>query len=47
VKHQVRTVHLGNPGVDHYVRSGVRVEDVRALREAIVAAGRDDKPGFV
>ena len=47
VKHQVRTVHLGDPGVDNYVRSGVRVEDVRALREAIVAANRDDKPGFV
>jgi copper homeostasis protein len=47
VKHQVRTVHLGDPGVDEYVRSGVRVEDVRALREAIVAANRGDKPGFV
>jgi copper homeostasis protein len=46
VKHQVRKVHLGDAGVDDYVRSGVRVEDVRALREAIAAASRE-KPGFV
>jgi copper homeostasis protein len=47
VKHQVRKVHLGDAGVDNYVRSSVLVEDVRALREAIVAANRDDKPGVV
>jgi copper homeostasis protein len=41
VKHQVRKVHLGDAGVDNYVRSSVRVEDVRALREAIVAATSD------
>jgi copper homeostasis protein len=46
VKHQVRKVHLGDAGVDNYVRSAVRVEDVRALREAIVAAS-SDKPDFV
>jgi hypothetical protein len=40
-------VHLGDAGVDNYVRSSVLVEDVRALREAIVAANRDDKPGVV
>jgi hypothetical protein len=34
-------------GVNNYVRSSVRVEDVRVLREAIVAASRDNKPGFV
>ena len=46
VKHQVRRVYLGDAGVDNYVCSSVRVEDVRALREAIVAA-TGEKPGFV
>lgn len=46
VKHQVRKVHLGDAAVDDYARSSVRVEDVRALRDAIEAASKE-KPGSV
>ncbi len=39
VQHQVRTVHLGDAGADEYVRYIVRSEDVRSLREAVLACG--------
>jgi copper homeostasis protein len=38
VKNQVHTVHLGDAGVDDYVRNVVRSGDVRILREAMEAA---------
>lgn len=38
VKHQRHKVHLGSPGIDDYVRSVVRVADVRALRDALETA---------
>lgn len=41
VKHTVREVHLGDPGVDDYARTVVRADDVRSLQEALRAASAE------
>ena len=41
VKHTLREVHLGDPGVDDYARTVVRAEDVRSLQAALRAASAE------
>jgi copper homeostasis protein len=45
VEQQVRSIHLGDPGIDEYTRSVVRAEDVRSLRQAMDAAFSRDSSG--
>ena len=45
IKHQMRKVRLGDPGVDDYARSTVRTEDVRILQNAVDRAFTTDASG--
>ena len=40
MRHQVRTLHLGDAASSEYVRYLVRSEDVRSLQEAMLAGGK-------
>ena len=39
MRYRVPQLHLGTPGVDEYVRTGVRAEDVRSLVQAMQTVG--------